>query len=60
MLIVGLSIDQRTELLKVLLGLVQHSLEGAGVLILVVAPMPLIGDGEDAEGIGDAVCNVSE
>lgn len=54
-LVVDGALEQGPQLLKVLLGLVQGVLEGADLLELVGAPVGLVGEHEEAEGIVDGV-----
>lgn len=54
-LVVKGPLQQGSQLLEVLLGLVQGALEGADLLVLVRAPVRPIGEQEAAERIADCV-----
>jgi hypothetical protein len=56
-LVVDGALEQGPHLLEVLLSLVQGVLDGADLLELVRAPVGLVGEHEEAEGIVDGVCD---
>lgn len=58
--VVGLTLEHGRQLLKVLFGVVKHALHGAQQLILVLAPMPLVGEAQDAEALDYQISNVGE
>jgi hypothetical protein len=59
-LVVVLPVDERPQLLKVLLGLVQRNLERAHLFELVGAPLSLVGEHQVAQGLAKRIRDLGQ